>query len=164
MFGITSASRYFEKVRADYARVEADGADPDAALNCILSLYHLHEWVWASWLKQRPAALLRLGIRKDIRSFKAWLDANCPHFDLVQELANGTKHCRPAHSTKHIKGYGRGPWGVGPFGAPYLLIDLGEENAPASRYLVASTVLRAVVGFWISFFATHGIVEDAEPN
>jgi hypothetical protein len=47
---------------------------------------------------------------------------------------------------------------------PYLLIDLGEENVPAERYLVARTVLKATVDFWMEFFATHGIVDDAEPN
>jgi hypothetical protein len=163
MFGITSAYRFFEKVRTDYARVEADIADPGAALNCILSLYHLHEWVWARWLKQRPNVQATLGIRKDIESFKAWLDERCPHFTLVQELANGTKHCRPVHYTKQVKGYGRGPYDIGPFGSPYLLIDLGEERTSPERYLVASTVLKETMDFWMGFFALHGIVDDADP-
>ena len=52
-----------------------------------------------------------LGIRKDKREFITWLETNCPHFALVQELANSTKHCRPVHSTDHIQVYGRGPYG-----------------------------------------------------
>jgi hypothetical protein len=47
MFGITTAHRFFEKVAGDYARVEANIADPGSALNCILPLYHLHDRVWA---------------------------------------------------------------------------------------------------------------------
>ena len=104
MFGITSAYRFFEKVQEDYARVEADIADPGAAINCFLSLYHLHEWVWARWLKQRQDIQTKLGIRKDKRDFIAWLDTNCPRFTLLQELANGTKHCLPVHATEQIEG------------------------------------------------------------
>lgn len=163
MFGITSAYRLFEKARADYASVQADIADPGAAMNCILSLYHLHEWVWARWLKQRPDVRARLCIRGDKGGFIAWLDANCPHFRLLQELANGTKHCRPVQPTAQIEGYGRGPFGIGPFGAAYLLIDLGDEYLPEVRYLVASDVLKSIMDFWTSFFATHKIVDDADP-
>ena len=101
MFGITSAYRFFEKVRVDYDRVADDIANPGAALNCTLSLYHLHEWVWARWLKQRPDVRANLGIRRDKREFIAWLDEKCPHFNLLQELANGTKHCRPV-ATGHV--------------------------------------------------------------
>ena len=163
MFGVTSAYRFFEKTRADYASVQADIADPGVTLNCILSLYHLHEWVWASWLKQRPDVQARLGIRGDKGDFIAWLDSNCPHFSLLQELANCTKHCRPVHATAQVEGYGRGPYGIGPYGVPYLLIDLGEELAPADRYLVASEVLKAIMDFWTSFFAVYGIVDDTDP-
>jgi hypothetical protein len=163
MFGVTSAYRFFEKVRGDHGRVEADISDPGAALNCILSLYHLHEWVWARWLKRRSDVQATLGIRKgkgtacgsrrNKGTFIAWLDANCPHFTLLQELANGTKHCSPVHPTEHVAGYGRGPWGVGPFDAPYLLIDLGEEYPAGERYLVASAVLKSIMDFWSEFFA-----------
>ena len=136
MFGITSAYQFFKKACEDYERVERDIADPGAALNCILSFYHLHEWVWARWLKLRPDVQVMLGIRRRKKGeFTDWLDAKCPHFGLLQELANGTKHCRPVHSTQHVKGFGRGPFGFGPFGAPYLLIDLGDEHPPAERYL-----------------------------
>ena len=164
MFGITSAYRLFEKVRADYARVEADIADPGAALNCILGLYHLHEWVWATWLKERPAVQATIGIHKKIGSFTSWLDMSWLYFLLVQELANGSKHCCPVHSTKRVKGYGRGPWGVGPYGTPFLLIDLGENRPPPERYLVASTVLKESVNFWTRFFAEHGITDNAEQD
>ena len=35
----------------------------------------------------------------------------------------GTKYCRPVHSTEHVAGFGIGPFAIGPYGAPYLLID-----------------------------------------
>jgi hypothetical protein len=162
MFGITSAYRFFEKARADFALVQTNIADPGAAMNCTLSLYHLHEWVWAKWLKRRPDALAALGIR-DKDAFITWLDENCPHFSLLQELANGTKHCSPVHSTQHVQGYGRGPFGIGPYGAPYLLIDLSEEYPPAERYLVANNVLEEIMNFWTNFFSVRQIADDADP-
>ena len=163
MFGITSTYRFYVKVRENYARVEANIDDPGAAIDCVLSLYHLHEWVWARWLKQRPDIQTTLGISRNKGQFVAWLDTNCPRFPLLQELANGTKHCAPASSTERIEGYGRGPWDIGPYDAPYLLIDLGDGHPPPDRYLVASDVLKSIMDFWIDFFATHGIVDDADP-
>ena len=166
MFGITSARSFFEKARSDFARVEADIADPVAAMNCILSLYHLHEWVWARWLKGRHEVQTGLGIGNSKGAFVAWLDQNCPHFTLLQELTNGTKHCAPVHSsTGCVAGWGRGPYDIGPYDAPYLLIDMGDEGLPDDeRYLIARTVLRDIMDFWAGFFATHGITDDAEAS
>ena len=75
----------FQKAREDYARVESDISDPVAAMNCILSLYHLHEWVWARWLKGRHEVQTELGIRSIRGEFVVWLDQNCPHFTLLQD-------------------------------------------------------------------------------
>ncbi|MCB9947565.1 MAG: hypothetical protein H6842_07035 [Rhodospirillaceae bacterium] len=157
MFGITTAYRFYEKASSDFGDVQTDIADPRSAMNCILSLYPLHEWVWARWLKKRPDVQMKLQLRnKD--SFDKWLDSNCPHFTLLQDLANGTKHCKPVHPTQKIEGFGHGPFGVGPFGMPYLLIDQGAQCSP--RYLVASDVLADQMAFWQIFFSTHQIVDS----
>src|ERR1700716_2244889 len=93
----------------------------------------------------------------DKSSFVAWLEAACPHFALLQQLTNGTKHCAPVHSTRKIAGYGMGPYGIGPFGASYLLIDLGAELSGAHRWLVASDMLREIVKFWEQFFEQYDL-------
>ncbi|MDE0538343.1 MAG: hypothetical protein OXH94_06410 [Rhodospirillales bacterium] len=159
MFGITGARNFLEKVQQDYSEVKKDIADPSLAMNCILSSYHLHEWVWARWLKGNVGAQQSLGVTGSKEVFLDWLDSNCPYFMLVQELANGTKHCAPVHSTENVAGYGVGPFGVGPFGEAYLLIDLGDDHAADERYLVASTVLGEVVSFWTEFFDINGILD-----
>ena len=53
-----------------------------------------------------------------------------------------------------------GPYGIGPFGASYLLIDLGAEKALEDRWLVASDMLREIVDFWNQFFEQY----SAKPN
>lgn len=164
MFGITSAASFFQKARANYKRVEADISDAGVALDCILTLYHLHEWVWALWLKDRRDVRNKLGLKNGKSDFLVWLDVNCPHFQLVQELANGTKHCSPVHPTRKVAGFGVGPFGVGPFGKPYLLIDLGDASEPAQRYLVASNVMKDNLAFWETFVEEHGIVDENRPD
>jgi hypothetical protein len=126
-------------------------------MNCVLSSYHIHEWVWARWLKAEAPVEVRGTLIRDKNSFVTWLANKSPHFELVQQLANGAKHCLSVHSTQAISGWGRGPYGVGPYGAPYLLIDLGETLPPAHRYLVASDVIGDVVAFWREFFAEESI-------
>jgi hypothetical protein len=159
MFSITTARDFLGKAKEDADALALDIANASKAMNAFMSAYHLHEWVWARWLKAAsPRSLNGTMIRRDV-DFVSWLDANCPFFKLVQELANGSKHCFPVKcgSTDRIEGFGVGPYGIGPFGVPYLLIDLGEGFAGADRYLVASDVIKDVVAFWDGFFAANAI-------
>lgn len=84
------------------------------------------------------------------KDFVDFLDQNCPHFELVQGLTNGSKHAFPVHSGGEVEGYGNGPFGIGPFGAPYLLIDLGAgAGTGMDRYLVASSVIEGAARYMI---------------
>jgi hypothetical protein len=154
MFGITTAAAFFTKVQEDLAIFETDVADPSKAINCILSAYHLHEWVWARWLKSQCPLRLRGHLVTDRRSFIKWIATECPQFGLLQQLANGSKHCSPvAAPTEKIEGYGAGPYGIGPYGRPYLLIEVDNgQGVAGSRYTTADAVLSDVVEFWRSFF------------
>lgn len=160
MFSIISAADFFQKVKEDLLAFQERIADPGRALNCVLSSYHLHEWVWARLLKPNPPIDLHGTLVRNKKDFIIWLEKNCPHFVLLQDLANGTKHCSPVRSTDRIAGYGRGPYGIGPFGAAYLLVDLGEDYPASERYLVASEVLTQVVQFWDKFFSDFSVSED----
>lgn len=155
MFSIVTATDFLRKVEQDWKMLEADFANPGLAINCILSSYHLHEWLWARQLKDKNPRKLNEQVLRDKDAFVAWLEANCPHFNLLQELANGSKHCAPVHPTDHVEGYGQGPFGVGPFDKAYLLIDLGDDLPGESRYLVATDVLQAIVKFWQNLFVEN---------
>jgi len=154
MFGITMASDFFGKVQADLAAFEADVSNQTTAINGILSAYHLPEWVWARWLKSQCQKQLRGQFVIDKQSFIGWVAVQCPNFDLLQQLANGSKHCSPVTTpTERIAGDGVGPYGIGPYGRPYLLIEVADgQGVAGSRYTTGDTVLSEVVEFWRSFF------------
>jgi hypothetical protein len=118
MFSIDTPTDFLNKVKRDRDALDQDISDAGLALNCVLSSYHLHEWVWARWLKGKAPYKIGATIIRNKGDFTAWLDSNCPHFALLQDLANGSKHCRPVHSTQKIAGFGMGPYGIGPWGAP----------------------------------------------
>lgn len=148
MFGITTAREFREKAARDNAALMADVANADLAINAILSAYHLHEWVWRLEFKPNRPVSLRGEALRTKSEWVQWLDKNCPHFGLLQELANGSKHCVPVKAGRRIAGYGAGPYGVGPFGKPYLLIDRGNEKSTDERWLVGHRVLKDVTDFW----------------
>lgn len=148
VFAITTAKEYREKTEADLAALRSAIDNSSHAINAVTSAYHLHEWLWADVLKSRcPTKIEGVTINKKA-DFISWLDKNCPHFQLIQSLTNGSKHAYPVHSGGRIAGYGKGPYGIGPFDAPYLLIDLGAENN-SGPYLVASDVIEAASEFMI---------------
>jgi hypothetical protein len=160
MFAITNAAEFFAKVREDLVALEQKIDDSGRAMNCILSTYHLHEWVWSYLLKPTIPRKLGSMMVSDKSSFIALLETACPHFRLLQQLTNGTKHCAPVHPTAKIEGYGMGPYGIGPPGTSYLLIDQGEEIPGADRWVVASEMLRKIVTFWDEFFEQHSLMPN----
>ena len=158
MFAITDAKSFLNKVTNDYDALQGNIADSGLAMNCILSTYHLHEWVWAHWLKNKiktnPTIVGHLIRNKN--DFISWLSDKCPHFDVIQNLANGSKHCSPVHSTSKIEGFGMGPYGIGPYNMAYLLVDMDDNGLPADkRYLVASEILKDSIAFWKTFFENY---------
>jgi hypothetical protein len=154
VFAITNAKEYREKVEEDLAELASDIANSSRAMNATISLYHLHEWLWAHTLKPKKPVTLGTSTITSKKQFVSWLDLNCPHFELLQQLANGSKHAYPVVSGPKVAGYGQGPYGIGPFGAPYLLIDLG--NRAPKRYLVASDVIRDAGVFMVNLAKSHG--------
>jgi hypothetical protein len=79
---------------------------------------------------------------------------------VLRSLTNGTKHLRPTNfSTQRVEGFGSGPFGIGPFGNPYLLIDYGVDKP--ERWQTADQLIDASVMFWRIFFETFR--PDATP-
>ena len=162
MFDITTYRDFHAKLKADFDDFVKEPDSARLALNCIITAYHLHEWVWGDWLKAEHTVWRTLGIR-DKESFVAWIEREWPAFKTMQDLANGTKHFirDQAFQTRRVGGYGMGPYGVGPYGKSYLLIDYGAL-AGEQRWKTAQDLIEAVVKFWNQFFEQH--CTKAEPS
>lgn len=153
LFDIITSRDFMNKLEADYLDFKAEPDSARLALNCIITVYHLHEWVWGDWLNRDFETWKRLGIR-DIDTFKKWLDIHCPGFLVIQSLTNGAKHfSKPDAETRLISGFGMGPYGAGPYGHPYLLIDHGAGES--ARLQIADQLIEETVSFWRQFFETY---------
>jgi hypothetical protein len=159
MFNITSQD-FLAKLEADYADFKAQPDSARHALNCIITAYHLYEWVWGDWLKTDHVTWGKLSIRGR-ETFKDWLYSNCPGFAVMESLTNGAKHFvrKTNPETQHVSGYGCGPYGVGPYGRPYLLIDYGADKS--ERWQTAEQVIGEAVTFWRDFFSKYRSVLTA---
>jgi len=167
MFDIITCRDFHRKLKADFEDFSKEQDSARLALNCIITAYHLHEWVWGDWLKTQHALWTEFGIR-DKSSFVAWIEQKCPAFRTVQDLANGAKHFirKQDVTTSHVGGFGMGPYGVGPYGASYLLIDYGAD-AGEQRWNTAGDLIGAVVAFWDGFFDRYvppGSTDSAVPK
>lgn len=155
-FAITTAKDYREKMEEDLRTFISAIDNSSHAINAVTSAYHLHEWLWAHFIKGLAPTHIDGALIRTKKDFIGWLEQNCPHFNLVQDLTNGSKHAYPVQSTGElVEGYGAGPFGIGPFGRSYLLIDMGE-NASGERYLVASDVVREAAEFMSALAQRYG--------
>jgi hypothetical protein len=161
MFDIITSRDFLDKLEAEYADFKAQPDSTRHALNCIMTAYHLHEWVWGDWLKTDYETWQKIGGIRDKDSFKARLAELWPGMTVVEELTNGTKHFgKRSFETVRFAGYGSGPYSVGPYGRPYLLIDYGGDCVP--RYQTAEQLIDAAVIFWRGFFDSY-VREAADP-
>jgi hypothetical protein len=155
MFDIVTSRDFLSKLEADYADFKAQPDSARHALNCIITAYHIYEWVWGDWLKTDDVAWCSLSIR-DKKTFEDWLHVNCPEFAVLESLTNGAKHFireNTSRETQRVAGFGSGPFGIGPFGRSYLLIDYGSDKA--ERWQTAEQLIDSAVMFWRRFFDSH---------
>jgi hypothetical protein len=61
MFDITTCRDFHRKLKADSEDFAKEQDSGRLALNCIITAYHLHEWVWGDWLKTDYAAWKQFG-------------------------------------------------------------------------------------------------------
>lgn len=109
VFGIIDAGGYRKKTQTDLDDFANDISSPAKGINAFTSTYHLHEWIWRYQLKPLAPPICRGSVLLKLDDFRGWLDANCPHFQLIQALTNGSKHALPVHSSDAVEGYGAGP-------------------------------------------------------
>jgi hypothetical protein len=147
LFGIETIENYLDFCAQAVAEFEKDQASVLRGFTAILSLNHITDWLqYKLTAKERQG----LGIADACQGHPVMKYFEDQNEDLrrVRSIANGFKHLRPVHSTERIAGFGRGPYGIGPFGMPYLLIDLGDHLPPAERWDVGFSLCRRVLEWW----------------
>jgi hypothetical protein len=156
-FNITTPGALFQKLlqeQQDFTKENCLSARH--ALNAVMTAYHLHEWVWGGFLKQRRdvQASLRLarGKRRVTKeSFLAWVVERCPAMADAQLITNGTKHYGSEIQTgAHQGAFQRSAFSNG-FDVSYLWV---ERNGREQR---AEEFIGELVEFWTVFFKTHDI-------
>jgi hypothetical protein len=153
MFDIEKSEDFYRKLVEDYDDFMASPSSARLALNCILTAYHLYEWVWGDWLKSDRALKSKLNIRTKA-DFLKWIDSVWGFFPLIQDLANGTKHFgRPQAIATH-KVVSFGPLPAGPDGKGYLALDLSGAGE-GWGLMPAAHLIEGTVRFWRDFFKAY---------
>lgn len=155
-FAIENSEDFYSMLVADFDEFHVEQTSSRLAIHCAITAYHMTDWVWGDWLKKdaKTRSALGIGTRQD--SFRAWIDDHSVWFAYIRGIANGSKHFAPQNfGTEAISGYGQGPFGIGPLGRSYLLVDFGPSLPNAERYLTAGSLLEVVVRFWRDFLRAH---------
>lgn len=147
MFGIDTINEYLVFCAQAVSEFERDQDNVLRAFSAILALNHIPDWLQ---YKLAVAQRCALGIPNSQygESVKDYFEDQNEDLKRVRDIANGFKHLKPAHSTNVVAGWGRGPWGVGPYGAPYLLIDLGDHLPPNKRWDVGLSLCNRTLEWW----------------
>ena len=147
LFGVESVGDYLRLCEGAVAALSEDQASVLKGFTSILALNH-----FSDWLRYKLSADERttLGLTSNKPGDTVIDDFESLNGDLklVRSLANGFKHLRPIDPTSKIEGYGLVPYGVGPYGSPYLLIDLGDDKEPGDRWVVGVDLCQRVLKWW----------------
>ena len=147
IFGIDTIADYLAFCAEAVAELEQDQGSVLRAFAAVLALNHIPDWLQYKLTDDQRTTLGLTGSKLG-DPVKDWFEAQNADLTLVRDIANGFKHLRPNHSTDVVAGYGRGPFGVGPFGAPYLLIDLGDYPLANERWVVGLSLCKRTMEWW----------------
>ena len=163
MFDLKTSRDFYEKLLEDFADLQDSPESARLAINCAITAYHMHEWVWGDWLKTDHATWKELAIR-DKDSFKAWIRDNERWFELMGNICDGSKHFnrKASQQTKASGGFDRDAFDQSAFDVQRLEIEVevhGKKN-----WILAEIVIESVVAFWRDFFQEHSPYKDNLPT
>jgi hypothetical protein len=147
MFGIDTIGEYLAFCSEAVADFEREQDNVLRAFAAILALNHIPDWLQYKLTTAQRNALGLAGSQGG-DPVKDHFEARNADVGRVRDIANGFKHLRPVHSTQKVAGYGQGPYGIGPYDAPYLLIDLGDDKPPSERWDVGFDLCKRVLEWW----------------
>ena len=141
MFDIKTSRDFYEKLLEDLGDLQGHSASARHAINCAITAYHMHEWVWGDWLNKDYATWNKLGIR-DKDTFVKWIDENEPWFRVVQDIANGSKHFNRGVSQQTKAS-----------GVSDLDIEIDVDGKKS--WIPADILIETVILFWKNFLLDY---------
>lgn len=150
MFDIEDSIGFYRLMIENYDDFVENSGSSRHAINCAISAYHMAEWIWGDWLKTDYSARTKLDGVRDCHSFKKWIDQQTPHFSVVQDIANGSKHfaAKPTE-TKSTGTYVDNDYVEPGYQEQYL------EVAVDGRWIEAIIVIEDMIMFWESFLNAY---------
>lgn len=147
MFGIDTIADYLAFCAEAVAEFERDQDNVLRAFAAILSLNHIPDWLRYKLTEDERKALA-LPVSKAGECVQRHFEGQNNDLQQLRDIANGFKHLRPTHSTDVISGFGRGPYGIGPFGESYLLLDRGDHLPVNERWDVGLSLCKRTLEWW----------------
>ena len=92
MFDIKDSVNFYRLMIENYDDFVENSGSSRHAINCAISAFHIADWIWGDWLCMDFATWKKLDGVRDFDSFKAWIDCQTSFFQVVQGVANGSKH------------------------------------------------------------------------
>lgn len=149
IFGVSTIQQYLDLCERAVAQLHQSPEDVLRGYTAILAINHIPDWLQYK-LSERQRSDLHLKSILVGTELKDDFESENDDLTLIRQIANGFKHLRAVHSTHKIEGFGMGPYGIGPFGRPYLLIDKGEELDLTARWDVASSLAQRTMEWWLT--------------
>lgn len=161
MFDIVTARDFYAMLVEDFDDFMSEPHSARRAMHCAITAYHIHDWIWADWLKDDDQLRVALGIGNKKGDFASWLSNGSPWFAMIASVANGTKHfiTRTGFDTVRVAPAGPGEIPTGPYGKGYLIFDLGED-AQEHRIQPVAHILEVVVRLWRDFLRRYRPTDD----
>lgn len=147
LFGISSVADYLKLCGQSVDELEADQASVLRGFTAVLLLNHIPSWLQHK-LSSDERSVLGMSDTRAGQPVNELFHGKTGDLDLVRSIANGFKHLQPVNLTERIVGYGKGPFGIGPFGKPYLLINLGDDLPANRRWETGLGLCRRVLDWW----------------
>lgn len=164
VFSLAGPRDLMKMVEENFAELEAN-ADERRLLNCVLSAWHMADWVWRHWLSDpnspdhinRWASLGATSKKStpDWSEFSAWLARECPVADHLRLLANHAKHAKKNATSVQQRQAMMFPIVFGTDPAWSIENDAGVMVDIYCRQQYAGTALNDTIQFWKKFLRNH---------
>ena len=154
---VRNSNELLRKLRHEFGRLLQDPLCSYPAINVARDAYHLREWLWREKFSTDPSLQTNVfgHATPTEADYNVEINNLFPDFQLVREIANGSKHL-VLHQSGQITdasngGWDNTSWDSVPWDTEYLYIEVDGQWRSANQ------LLDDIVQFWSNFFITHNL-------